>query len=310
MAGGASAWRIDIHHHVLPPVYLATTPMPVTPPEVGQQLETMDALQIRVAITSLTPRVLDAHPDQLATVARTCNEFQAERVRDHPDRFGAFALLPLPEVGASLQEIAYALDVLHLDGVGLFSSTQGQYLGDPRLEPIFEELQRRRATVFVHPSHCGAPAEWKLRVPDATLEYVFDTTRAIVNMAYSGTFKRCPNAPMIFAHGGGTLPFLVPRITAGARSQVPDMVDTFRSLYFDVASAMGRQPLRALQELADPTHILWGSDLPFVSAERVAEEIDYWNAYDGLDESERMEIEQNNPLRLFPRFAVKQARQH
>lgn len=277
--------------------------MPVRPPEVDQQLEIMGELKIRVALTSLTPRVLDAHPDRLVEVARTCNEFQAERVRDHPDRFGAFAVLPLPKIDASLEEITYALDALHLDGVGMFSSAQGQYLGDPRLDPVFEELQRRKAAVFVHPSHCAAPTYWNLRVPDSTLEYVFDTTRAIVNMAYTGTFKRCPDVRMIFSHGGGTLPFLIPRITSGARSQVPDMLDMFKSLYFDVASAMGPQPLRALQELADPTHILWGSDLPFVTPERVGEELERWNAYDGLDETGRVAVERENPLRLFPQFA-------
>jgi 6-methylsalicylate decarboxylase len=122
-------WRIDFHHHVVPPKYLASTPMPVHPPQLDEQLEIMDELGIRVALTSVTPRVLDAHADRLAEVARTCNEFQAENVRDNPARLGAFAVLPLPAIDASLREIAYALDVLRLDGVGLFSSTGAVFGG-------------------------------------------------------------------------------------------------------------------------------------------------------------------------------------
>jgi 6-methylsalicylate decarboxylase len=294
---------IDVHHHVLPPQYVATTPMPVRPPEVEQQLETMDALGIRVAIISLTPRVLDAHPDQLAGVARACNEFQAGLIRDHRDRFGAFALLPLPDVAASLAELAHALDVLRLDGVGLFSSFQGQYLGDRRLDPVFDELERRGTIVFVHPSHCLAPDEWNLQIPVGAIEYCFDTTRAIVNMLYAGTFERCPNVRLIFSHGGGTLPYLLPRIAMTAGARMPNLAATIRSLYFDVASAMGAPALRALQEVAEPAHLLWGSDLPFVSADRVAAELHHWQAYDGFDPAGRAAVERANALRLFPRFA-------
>jgi len=295
--------RIDVHHHVLPSQYVATTPMPVRPPELPQQLETMDSLGIRVAVTSLTPRVLDAHSDQLARVARACNEFQARLIQDHPQRFGAFAVLPLPGVAASLAEIAYALDDLRLDGVGLFSSSQGQYLGDRRLDPVFEELERRRSIVFVHPSHCLAPDEWNLQIPVGAIEYCFDTTRAIVNMLYCGTFERCPNVRMIFSHGGGTLPYLLPRITMTAGERIPNLVATVRSLYYDVASVMGAAALRSLQEVADPMHLLWGSDLPFVNADRIGRELEHWTAYDGFDAAGRAAVEYENALRLFPRFA-------
>jgi len=296
--------RIDVHHHVLPPRYVASTPMPVRPPEVPQQLETMDGLGISVAVTSLTPRVLDAHPDQLVSVARVCNEFQARLVADYPQRFGAFAVLPLPDVTASLTEIAHALDELRLDGVGLFSSCQGQYLGDRRLDPVFEELERRRAIVFVHPSHCLAPDDWNLQIPVGAIEYCFDTTRAIVNMLYAGTFERCPNVRMIFSHGGGTLPYLLPRITITAGERIPGLVATVRSLYYDIASVMGAPALRSLQEVADPTHLLWGSDLPFVNADRVGRELEHWTAYDGFDTAGRAAVEHENGLKLFPRFAL------
>ncbi|HTE83754.1 MAG TPA: amidohydrolase family protein [Dehalococcoidia bacterium] len=303
MPDAQERWRIDVHHHVLPPQYVSSTPMPVRPPDVDTQLEIMQRLKIRVALISLTPRVLDAHADRLEEVARTCNEFQAELVRDNPAHFGAFAVLPLPKIDASLKEIAYSLDVLHLDGVGLFSSSQGQYLGDSRLDPVFDELQRRKVAVLIHPAHCVSPEEWNLQIPDATLEYCFDTTRAIVNMLYSGTLKRCPDIQMILSHGGGTLPYLITRVSMLARYKLPNLMETAKSLYFDVATT-GACALRSLQELADPTRILWGSDLPFVSPERLAEELESWEAYDGLDEAGRDAVEHGNALRLFPRFAA------
>ncbi len=116
----------------------------------------MDSWHIRAAITSLTPRVLLKNLHRLREVARACNEFQAQRVRDNQARFGAFALLPLPDVDGALEEIAYALDVLRLDGIGLFSSVNDRYLGDPLFDPVFDELNRRNAVVFIHPTHCEA----------------------------------------------------------------------------------------------------------------------------------------------------------
>ena len=157
-------WRIDVHHHVVPPQY-ADASMPIKVPDADAQLRAMDGWKIRTAITSLTPRVVLTNPDRLGEVTRSCNEFQAGLVRDHPSRFGAFAVLPLPNVDGALKELAYALDVLRLDGVGLFSSAGGRYLGDPLFDPVFDELNRRKAVLFLHPSHCEAPEETHLRVP-------------------------------------------------------------------------------------------------------------------------------------------------
>ena len=117
----------------------------------------MDGWRIRTAITSLTPRVILKNMHRLRDVARVCNEFQARMPLEHPSRFGSFALLPLPDVDGALEEITYALDILHLDGVGLFSSVNDQYLGDPLFDPVFDELNRRKAVVFIHPTHCEAP---------------------------------------------------------------------------------------------------------------------------------------------------------
>ncbi len=296
-----------MHHHVVPPEF-ADDSMPIKLPETEAQLRAMDSWHIRAAITSLTPRVLLKNLHQLHAVARACNEFQARRVGDNQARFGSFALLPLPDVDGALEEISYALDVLHLDGVGLFSSVNDRYLGDPLFDPVFDELNRRHAVVFIHPTHCKAPEHAGLHAPPFVVEYVFDTTRAIVNLIYSGTFKRCPNIRFIVAHGGGAVPFLAQRIAMmeghrGAQG-VTDVIPTLRALYYEIASTTSAFALRSLQGLADPTHILWGSDLPFVYGERLKEEVDHWEKYDGFDAASRSAVEEENALRLFPRVAL------
>jgi predicted TIM-barrel fold metal-dependent hydrolase len=303
---GAGNWRIDVHHHVVPPQFTDDS-MPVKIPDAAAQMRSMDSWHIQSAITSLTPRVLLKNLHRLRAVARACNEFQAQMLRDHPARFGAFALLPLPDVDGALAEIAYALDVLRLDGVGLFSSVNDHYLGDASFDPVFDELNRRKAVAFIHPTHCEAPEHMRLHAPPFVVEYVFNTTRAIVNLIYSGTLRRSANIRFIVAHGGGTVPFLAQRIAMmeghrGAKA-VTDVIPTLRSLYYEIASTTSGFALRSLQELADPGHILWGSDLPFVYGTRLQEEIDHWQHYDGFDAAGRAAIEQLNALRLFPRLA-------
>ena len=299
-------WRIDVHHHVVPPQY-ADGSMPIKLPDTETQLQSMDSWRIRTAITSLTPRVALKNLHRLRQVARTCNEFQARIVLEHPSRFGSFALLPLPDVDGALEEITYALDILHLDGVGLFSSIDNHYLGDPLFDPVFDELNQRKTVVFIHPSHCEAPEHTQLRAPPFVVEYVFDTTRAIVNLIFTGTLSRCPDIRFIVAHGGGAVPFLAQRISMleGHRSAkgVTDVIPALQSLYYEMASTTAGYALRSLQELVEPTHILWGSDLPFVYGQRLQAEVDHWEAYDGFDADERMAIEQQNAVRLFPRFA-------
>jgi predicted TIM-barrel fold metal-dependent hydrolase len=298
-------WRIDVHHHVVPPRY-ADDSMPIKLPDTEAQLRSMDNWHIRTAITSLTPRVILKNLHRLREVARICNEFQARMLLEHPARLGSFALLPLPDVDGALEELAYALDVLHLDGVGLFSSVNDRYLGDPLFDPLFDELNRRKAVVFIHPTHCEAPEHTQLNAPPFVVEYVFDTTRAIVNLIYTGTLKRCPDIHIIVAHGGGTVPFLAQRISTleGHRHAqgVTDVISTLRALYYEIASATAGYALRSLQELVEPTHILWGSDLPFVYGERLQEEVHHWETYDGFDAATRSAVEQQNALRLFPRF--------
>ena len=298
-------WRIDVHHHVVPPQY-ADDSLPIKVPDVEGQLQSMDDWRIGAAITSVTPRVVLKNLNRLREVARRCNEFQARRLENCPSRFGAFALLPLPDVDGALEEISYALDVLRLDGVGMFSSVTDRYLGDPLFDPVFAELDQRKCAVFIHPTHCEAPEHTQLHAPPFVVEYVFDTTRAVVNLIHSGTVNRCPDIRFIIAHGGGTVPFLAQRIAMmeghrGAKG-VTGVMRSLKSFYYEVASTTSAYALRSLQELVNSSQILWGSDMPFVYGTRLQEEVDHWERYDGFDVVARADIERQNALRIFPRL--------
>jgi 6-methylsalicylate decarboxylase len=295
--------RVDIHHHVVPPGLVATTPMPVAPPTVGAQLELMDSLDIQTAVLSITPRILDANPGHIRAVVRACNEHLATLIRDHPSRFGAFGALPLPDVDGALEEVAYAFDVLGLDGVGLFSNQGGMYLGDPAFDDVFAELNRREAVVFVHPAHCEAPEHSRLRAPAGIVEYVFDTTRAVVNLLYNGTLERNPNVRMIMSHAAGAAPFILTRITHlddEPHAGVDDSLTALRALYYDTTSATMAPALRCIQELADTSHVVWGTDAPFIHGTRLEEDVRRWSAYPGFDAAEKAAIERENALRLLP----------
>src|ERR1700719_2426110 len=214
------SFTIDVHHHILPDFFFGETndahnPVGgIAPPpwDADLMLSFMDEAGIDVAITSIsTPGVHVGDDARARALARRCNELSAELMQAHPTRLGGFAALPLPDVDGALEELAYALDVLKLDGVVLFSNSNGVYLGDKSFEPLFEELERRRAVVFVHPTASGDAEVHHLGLPDTLIDFTADTTRAVAQMLYSNRFARTPNVKYIFSHAGGTIPYVAGR---------------------------------------------------------------------------------------------------
>src|SRR5579864_7527153 len=223
---GAKSNRIDVHHHILPPPYMLRAKDRVleisdrdhsallnwTP---AQAIEEMDQNGVSTAITSLgLPGVWFGGAEAARSLARVCNEYAAQMMKDYPGRFGLFAALPLPDTEGSLREIAYALDVLKADGIGLVSNYDDKWPGDPAFTPVFEELNRRKAVVFIHPTAPSCCSHLMPGIPASTVEFLFDTTRAIVSLLVSGTFSRFPDVRFIFCHAGGTMPVLAARINA------------------------------------------------------------------------------------------------
>jgi 6-methylsalicylate decarboxylase len=320
---------IDTHQHPIPDHYkraLASVGIhgsgenPWAAWSVAAQLELMDQNGIAAAVNSIaSPGVYFGDADFAARLARECNENAAQLVADHPHRFGAFAILPLPDVGAAIREAEYALDTLKLDGVCLLSHVAGRHLGQSEDDELYAELDRRKTVVFVHPLRNQANNMPAYSYPSGLTELVLDTTRAIHNLLWNGTFGKFPGIRWIMPHGGGTVPFLVYRMSAmNDNPRVApylaggSVADTLRLLHYDVAEVCAPAPLKALMEIADSSRIMFGSDFPFsrhrTPAADVKSLIGAFDAFDGWDAGTRRRIESENALRLFPRLARAMAR--
>ena len=309
----ALAGRIDIHHHIFPPFYVKAmedqmrasgfTLRPWTP---AISIDMMDKHGIATAFFSPVQRlVMDSMSDRSEkgrTLARQHNEYGAQLVKDYPGRFGHFATLPLPDTEGSLKEIAYALDVLKADGIALWTSYMDKWMGDPSFAPVYEELNRRNAVVFVHPARASCCRN--LPGQSGIIEYDIDTARAIDSLLWDGTLAKNPNIRFIFSHSGGAFPVLAARIIddfpKNRADKVPHGVDyEFKKLYFDMAHA-GRAPaLDALKDIVPISQIMYGSDAPI----RNYELTDEWLVqYAGFSEDDWKAINRGNAERLFPRL--------
>src|SRR5260370_14083418 len=220
----SKATRIDLHYHVTPPALiqaLGAQPFANAASNwtLDQRLMDMDRNGVVAAMCSIAPQgdpLADA--SKAVRLARECNEYFARVATDHPGRFGVSASLPLPNVDAALREIEYAFDTLKADGIALFTVYGDKWLGDPAFDAVFAELNRRKAVLFTHPNTANCCRNLLPNVGDGTIEWGTDTTRAITNLLFSGTAARYPNVRMTFSHGGGTMPYLVERLEALAKS--------------------------------------------------------------------------------------------
>ena len=272
-------------------------------------LSFMDDADIDVAVLSVsTPGVHTGNAAKAQTLARRCNEFAAELVSARPDRFASFACLPLPDVDASLQELSYAIDVLGLDGFVLFTNSTGVYLGDAVLEPVFEELERRQAVVFVHPNPSPDAVAHSLGLPDNVLDFPTDTNRAVAQMHYTNRFARTPNVKYIFSHAGGSIPYLAARFAiidemgfVPGGEQRGTAADMFRRMYWDTALAASDAVLRMLRDIAGISQILYGTDFPYQRRDLAVKSKQSILHSSALDDSERRAILGDNVSRLLPR---------
>ena len=321
-AQGGGPRIIDTHHHIYPPKYVApnlerllkdSAALPASAytswtPQFA--LDQMDKAGIATAIVSMTtPGVwFDDRSEAARMRSRICNEFGAQMIKDYPGRFGMFAAIPLPDTEGSLKEIEYAFDTLNLDGIGLLSSYDGKLLGDDAFATVFDELNRRKAKVFVHPtmSCCGNVFPG---LNAAIIEFPTDTARTIASLAFNGTMARCPDVTFIFSHGGGVLPSVMQRLAGAAArfkpeesaKRLPRGLDyELKRHYYDLAS-VGSAPaaMAAVLKLWPITQLTFGSDAPFGSAVAIAEGITKL----GLSDADLKLIQRGNTARLFPRLA-------
>src|SRR5579864_342820 len=276
--------RIDLHHHMLPAFYMDLRrkvpnigDMPTWSPE--KSLDDMEKNGVSTAMLSLAVSGVTFDAGESGrSLARKSNDFGAQLVADHPAKFGLLAALPLPDPQGSLSEIEYALDTLHADGIALLSSYGDKWLGDPTYAPVFEELNRRKAVVFVHPNAPNCCANLQARVPASTMEFYFDTTRTIESLLMSGTFSRFQNLRFIFSHGGGAMPILANRMARlfpkDLAAQAPNgVLYELKRQYYDTASASNPTSLTAILSIVPSSQIVFGSDFPFISAGEVVTDL-------------------------------------
>ncbi|MEC7488499.1 MAG: amidohydrolase family protein [Pseudomonadota bacterium] len=315
----SSGKRIDVHHHLLPS-FLREAQMtadidvvsyagfPEWTPEHSSSL--MDQLGIEHALFSYSaPGIYFGDENAVIGLSRQCNEYLKTEIQLSPKRFGGFATLPLPNIDAALAEIEYSLDTLNLDGIGLLSNVDGKYAGHAELDPVFSELDRRSAVVFIHPTYPPKGTTKALQIPDPVMEFMFETTRLVGNMIFSGLLERCPNIRFILPHSGGAVPFLAHRMSVFEnlpkfKANMPaGAMHYLKSLYFDTTTSGNPIPLGALQGLADSKHILFGTDYPYMKPDRIQLETSFIDGFIGFNEETRPLMERANALSLFPRFS-------
>jgi len=309
---------VDLHHHVIPGFYWEASNEDgdaaggITPPRwsLGGAIAYLDEAGIDVAVPSIsTPGVHFGDDGAARRLARRVNEYLAEIKRDRPDRFGAFAMLPLPDVEGSLEQIEYAFDVLELDGVSMLTNAGGSYLGDSRFDPVFVELQRRAAVVFVHPTASPDPIAHTLGLPDALLDYPVDTSRAVAKLHYSNTFARTPDVKYVFAHAGGTIPFVASRFAIvdvmdviPGRQERGAFADTLPRLYWDTASAFSDPVLHMLRSVAGLENVVFGTDYPYPHDAISIAGLRQLQRTGELDDGERRGVVGESATKLIPRL--------
>ncbi len=315
-----SANRIDVHFHTVPQVFRdaaaaagkgATISSGFPEWSVASSLALMDRHDIATALLSLSQPGVHFGDDAAARqLARAVNDGLAEAMAQHPQRFGAFATLPMPDVEGACAEAIRTLDEAGFDGVCLLASYGERFLGDEAFEPLMQVLNERDAVVFVHPNYHPSSKAIGLPLPAFMMEFLFDTTRAAANLIFTRTLDRYPRIRFILAHAGGTLPYIgwrmamSPLIDPRLAAFTPDdVLDRLGRFWYDTALSAGPAHFGALDAIARPERILFGSDWPY------APETVTRHTVAALEDSQRFtperqrEIARDNALALFPRLA-------
>jgi predicted TIM-barrel fold metal-dependent hydrolase len=311
---------IDTHHHMLPEFFFEATnekdsPVGGLKPQTWTpegSLAFMDEAGIDVAILSISsPGIQLVDRNAGRELARKCNEFAASLIAKYPKRFGAFACVPMSNIQDTVDELRYAIDVLKLDGAVLFTNSIGIYLGDPSVRPLFNELQHRGAVAYVHPNPSPDPVAHRLGLTDNLIDFPADTTRAVAQLHYGGTFSATPDVKYIFSHAGGTVPYLAGRFSivdemniVGDNSKRDTAAAAFRKLYWDTALAWSDPVLNTLRQVAGVNKVLFGTDFPYLRKDIALRSKISVDATMQLSGEEKKRVFGGNALELFPRFQI------
>jgi predicted TIM-barrel fold metal-dependent hydrolase len=300
-----------VHHHLVPPKLLEA----LRKANLGSQLlyswtpqkslDDMETSRIDVSMLSVSmPAVSFLPRGEARHMARECNDYTARLLADHPGRFGSLATMPMPYIDDTLEEIAYAFDVLRMDGVCLMTSYANVWLGSPIFDAVMDELHRRRAVTFVHPNLPDCCANTLDSVPPSVIEYGTDTARAITNLIFTGTSIRCPGISFIFSHAGGSAPMFVDRYVnlsrsgrVGAKFTGDKVLSELARFHYDTALAANAPAMAAITRVAPISQILLGTDFPLRPSEHQVAALQKLFRPD-----EFAQVERENALRLYPRL--------
>jgi predicted TIM-barrel fold metal-dependent hydrolase len=309
---------IDTHLHFYPPEYQKlwlgyedARKQPHFPGQVAwtrdKMVEDMDRNGVRTGILSVasTPGVwFDLGPAEAGRLARSCNDYAAEMMRDHPGRFGLFATLSMLDIDATLKEIDYAFDTLKADGIGLQTSYGDKWLGNAAYRPVLVELNRRKAVVYVHPLVASCCSALSVGTFPAVIEVPHDTTRTVTSLLLSGSFAHYRDIKWLFSHAGGTIPMMAGRINSfyGARPDLKEFAPEgiegeLGRLHYDTANATFPPSMAALLKLVPASQITYGTDYPYFGFGQFAQLQRLGLSAEDLDA-----IGHDNATRLIPRL--------
>ncbi|MEQ1946046.1 MAG: amidohydrolase family protein [Bryobacteraceae bacterium] len=306
----AKGGRIDVHHHHVPPGGAGggRGPGGRGPWTAEKTLEQMDKFDIAASVLSMTQNgdVLYDNTEKGRAAVRAGNEFGAKLVQQYPKRFGLFTGVPLPDLDGAMKEITYGFDTLKADGIGIYTNdNQTRWPGDPYFDPMWQELNRRNAVVYMHP--LAPPCCTKLNdsVPVSMNEYDFDITRACTSILVNGVLHKYPNVKIIIPHSGGTMPMIAGRIkdryphNPKTEEYIPNgVIAELQKFYLDIAHASFPYPMAAAMKFAKPDHMLFGTDYPFEPIESTVNELPGL----GLSAATMRAIERDNAEKILPRF--------
>jgi predicted TIM-barrel fold metal-dependent hydrolase len=310
----AKPFRIDVHHHLSPPTYVTASNESqfgdalMKNWTVEKTLADMDKAGVATAMLSVTtPGVNFTKGDPARRLCREANEYAAKLVADYPGRFGNFAMLPLTDAEGSLREIAYALDTLKADGIALMTSYGDKWLGDPPFLPVMEELNRRKALVYTHPTAANCCVNLVPTQQPVMIEFGTDTTRTIADIVFSGNARRFPDIVWIFSHAGGTMPFLIERFVRNplldpkAKPAVPDgTLAELKRFYYDTAQTANKSAMSALAAIIPPSQIVFGTDFPYRTG---IDHVKGLREAGVFTDAQLASIERGTALKLIPRLA-------
>jgi predicted TIM-barrel fold metal-dependent hydrolase len=345
--GAGNPRRIDVHHHFTPPTYLEFTRMynqgggrggrggnnqgkqgggraggalgsAFAGWTLAEDMDDMDKNGTQTAILSLTtPGLWFAPADAIRKVVRECNEYANKLRGDHPGRFGSFASIYPPDTEGSLKETEYALDTLKAEGIALYSNYRDKWLGHEDFDPVYEELNRRKAVVYVHPIEGACCMNLVKDVADTVIEYGADTTRTIASLIFSGSTTRYPDITWIFSHGGGMMPYVIERFVSGTMTEVVPGIVTkgqgavppakvpkgvlyeLRKMYYDTAQASNPVAMGALRKVVPVSQIVYGTDYWYRTAAETGRGL---TTNDVFNAAELKAINRGNAERILPRY--------